>query len=220
MPPRTISLGLFVILACPSGLIAQAVSPPAKATVPDQPPGATAGLSSSASLGTAGQASSGTRQVGPAGTSYLPAARHDAPIPLTVHAHSAHGEPTPMPAGLQSLVPMAASLAVVLGLFLAFAWMLRGATPKAAGLLPNEVVEVLGRAPLAGRQQMHLLRCGNKLLLVSVTPAGAETLTEVTDPLEVDRLAGLCQQARPHSATAAFRQIFQQFGSAGEKQHG
>ena len=66
---------------------------------------------------------------------------------------------------------------------------------KSATLLPTEVVEVLGRAPLAGRQQMHLLRCGNKLLLVSVTPTGAETLTEVTDPVEVDRLSGLCRQA-------------------------
>ena len=187
MPPLAKSLGLFLILACPSGLMAQAVSAPSKGTVPDRPPAVRAS---------------------------------PAPIPLTTHVRSAHGELMPTPAGLQSLVPMAASLAVVLGLFLAFAWVMRGATPKAAALLPNEVVEVLGRAPLAGRQQMHLLRCGNKLLLVSVTPAGAETLTEVTDPLEVDRLAGLCQQSRPHSATAAFRQIFQQFAAAGEKHHG
>ena len=78
--------------------------------------------------------------------------------------------------------------------------------------MPGEVVEVLGRAPLANRQQIHLLRCGNKLLLVSVTPTGAETLTEITDPMEVDRLAGLCQQAQPGSATAAFRKVLQQFG--------
>jgi flagellar biogenesis protein FliO len=113
--------------------------------------------------------------------------------------------------GLPSLLTVAGSLAVVLGIFLFFAWVLRRAAPRGSTLLPGEVVEVLGRAPLAGRQQVHLLRCGNKLLLVSVTPAGAETLTEITDPLEVDRLAGLCQQARPNSATAAFGQVFQQF---------
>jgi hypothetical protein len=62
---------------------------------------------------------------------------------------------------------------------------------------------------------VYLLRCGQKLLLVSLTPAGAETLTEVTDPQEVDRLAGLCRQAHPQSATAAFRQVFQQFASPG-----
>ena len=64
--------------------------------------------------------------------------------------------------------------------------------------------------PLGARQQVQLLRCGNKLLLVSITPGGAETLTEVTDPLEVDRIAGICQQAHPKSATTAFRQVFQQ----------
>jgi flagellar biogenesis protein FliO len=106
---------------------------------------------------------------------------------------------------------VAGSLAVVLGLFLLVAWAMRRAAPRGSALLPSEVFEVLGRAHLAGRQQAHLLRCGRKLLLVSVTPAGVETLTEVTEPLEVDRLAGLCRQAQPHGATAAFRQIFQQW---------
>jgi flagellar biogenesis protein FliO len=125
-------------------------------------------------------------------------------------------DPAAKSGGLPSPAAMAGSLAVVLGLFFAVVWVMRGATPKGLVLLPGEVVEVLGRAPLAGRQQVHLLRCGNKLLLVSVTPAGAETLTEVTDPLEVDRLAGLCRQAHPHSATAAFRQVLQQFGPRAE----
>ncbi len=120
---------------------------------------------------------------------------------------------------LPSLTPMAGGLAFVLGLFLAAAWILRRAAPKSATLLPTEVVEVLGRAPLAGRQQMHLLRCGNKLLLVSVTPTGAETLTEVTDPVEVDRLSGLCRQAHPQSATATFRHVFQKLGTGAEVRH-
>lgn len=105
-----------------------------------------------------------------------------------------------------------ASLAVVLGLFLAAAWAVRRGMPAATAKLPNEVVEVLGRTPLAGRQFAHLVRCGNKLLLVHLAPGCAETLTEVTDPVEVDRLAGLCRQAHPQSATMSFRQVFQQWG--------
>ena len=101
-------------------------------------------------------------------------------------------------------------LGVVLGIFLLIAWMIRRAAPQGLTRLPNEAFEVLGRAPLAGRQNVHLLRCGNKLLLVSITPAGTETLTEIIDPQEVDRLAGLCRQAGPHSSTAAFRRIFEQ----------
>jgi hypothetical protein len=55
------------------------------------------------------------------------------------------------------------------------------------------------------------LRIGNKLVLVALTPNGPTTLTEVTDPSEVDRIVGLCQQFDPHSATKAFEQVFQQF---------
>jgi flagellar biogenesis protein FliO len=105
---------------------------------------------------------------------------------------------------------MFGSLAVVIGLFLGLVWLLRRGSPKAAKLLSGEVVEVLGRSPLAGRQHMHVIRFGNRLLLVAVSPDGAETLAEVSDPAEVDRLAGLCQQTQPNSATHAFRQVFGQ----------
>ena len=47
---------------------------------------------------------------------------------------------------------------------------------------------------------------------------GVETLTEITEPEEVDRLAGICRQAHPDSTTAAFRQVFQQF--AGQRTEG
>jgi flagellar biogenesis protein FliO len=83
--------------------------------------------------------------------------------------------------------------------------------PRGSRIVPSEVVEVLGRAPLAGRQQMHVVRFGNKVLLIAVTPAGAETLSEITEPAEVDRLSGICQQIHAHSATNAFRQVFRQF---------
>jgi flagellar biogenesis protein FliO len=117
--------------------------------------------------------------------------------------------------GLASGSAVVGSLAVVLGLFFVLAWAMRRTAPRGSMLLPTEVVEVLGRAPLASRQQVHLVRCGTKLLLVSVSPTGAETLTEITDPDEVTRLAGLCRQAHPDSVTATFRQVFQQMGREG-----
>jgi flagellar protein FliO/FliZ len=104
-----------------------------------------------------------------------------------------------------------AALAVVLGVFLTGAWALRRAMPSSPNRLPADVVEVLGRTPLAPRQFVHLVRCGNKLLLVHLAPGAAETLTEITDPAEVDRIAGLCRQSHPQSTTSNFRQIFQQF---------
>ena len=112
-----------------------------------------------------------------------------------------------------AILTTAGSLAVVLCLFFAVAWVLRRGTPNSLTALPVDVVEILGRASLPGRHQMHLIRCGHKLLLVAVSTAGADTLTEITDPLEVDRLCGLCRQTNPQSATASFRNILDQLGA-------
>jgi len=245
MPPLTKYLAWMVIAACPAGLLAQMPGshggefprPEMASAVPtngvpdgsgvrgglqQNVPSAAVG-SSNPVFGTAGQAASGAPRLdasGPqsnAATSIpLPAPRHEAPVALSPKGRSGRGDASKPPGGLTALLTMGGSLVLVLGLFFIVTWLLRRTSSKGSALLPGEVVEVLGRAPLAGRQQMHLLRCGNKLLLVSVTPTGAETLTEVTDPLEVDRLAGLCRQAQPHSATATFRRVFQQLGSPGE----
>ena len=146
----------------------------------------------------------------------IPLARRNTDPPVPLAAQNGDKEAAGRQSGLGSLGTLAGSLMVVLTLFFVVMWLMRRAAPQGAQTLPGEVVEVLGRAPLAGRQQMHLLRCGRKLLLVSVTPDGATTLTEITDPEEVDRLAGLCQQTRPGSATAAFREVFQQFAGGGK----
>ncbi len=112
----------------------------------------------------------------------------------------------------RALATVLSSLAIVLGLFFAVVWFTRRALPAAATSLPSEVVESLGRAPLSGRQQMQLVRVGNKLVLLSVTATGADTLTEITDPQEVDRISGLCQQNQPGSISSTFRQVLSQFG--------
>lgn len=108
---------------------------------------------------------------------------------------------------------VAGSLGIVLGLFLVLVWCSRRFAPAGTAQLPKEVVELLGRTSLGGRQQVQLVRIGNKLLLVAMTTAGIETLTEVTDPLEVERLAALCRRGEPASATASFRQVIGQLTS-------
>lgn len=117
----------------------------------------------------------------------------------------------PSTQGLGSVVTVISSLAVVLGLFFITAWLMRRTGPGGLASLPNDVFESLGRAQLSNRQQVHLVRCGTKLLLVSVTADGAETLTEIDDPDEVTRLAGLCKANQAGSTTAAFRQVLHQF---------
>ncbi|HEX3726805.1 MAG TPA: flagellar biosynthetic protein FliO [Pirellulales bacterium] len=111
-----------------------------------------------------------------------------------------------------ALLTGAASLGIVLGLFLVVAWAVRRGMPRGSALLPNEVLEVLGRAPLAGKQQIHLLRCGTKLLLVCVSPTSVETLTEIADSDEVQRLTDLCQLGT--APANSFRKVFEQFSLA------
>lgn len=133
-----------------------------------------------------------------------------APVSPTLKPRSStnRSEAGKRPEGLSSAMTVAGSLAIVLGVFFLVVWALRRASPNCSAALPAEVFEVLGRAPLANRQQAHLLRCGNKLVLVSVGATDTKTLTEITDAAEVDRLAALCRQPRSGGAAATFRQMF------------
>lgn len=113
--------------------------------------------------------------------------------------------------GIAGVFSLLASLGVVLGLFIGAAYLMRRGLPKQGRVLPREAVESLGRIPFPGRQQGQLLRVGNKLVLVSFSSGGASVITEITDPLEVDRLAGMCAQADRNSAVKSFRDVVDQF---------
>ena len=105
------------------------------------------------------------------------------------------------------------SLAIVLGLFFLVVWLARTAPfPNRQRFLPTDVLEVLGRSPLASRHHLQLIRLGRRLLLVSVTPERAETLTEITEPDEVNHLARLCRQNQAGSITDSFRQVLRSAG--------
>ncbi len=108
---------------------------------------------------------------------------------------------------------MLGSLAIVLGLFVMTIKLLRRGMPGVKQRLGRDVVEVLGQTPLAPRQTLQVIRFGNKILLVAMSPDGCDTLTEITDPLEVDRLAGMCQQAQAGSSTKTFGEMFRQVTS-------
>ncbi|MHB0955763.1 MAG: flagellar biosynthetic protein FliO [Pirellulaceae bacterium] len=110
-------------------------------------------------------------------------------------------------------VVVVSSLAIVLGLFFLIVWVSRRAFPKASVSLSTEVLEIVGRSPLAHRHQLQLIRLGRRLLLVSVTPEHAETLTEITDPDEVNHLTSLCRQQQAGSISDSFRQVLHQLGA-------
>lgn len=112
---------------------------------------------------------------------------------------------------LDSLTTAGAGLAIVVGLFFVCMWLLRRSSgAKHGGALPNEAFAVLGRAPLTPQSFAQLLRVGNKLVLVAISADGIQPLTEVVDPLEVDRLTGVCASGRGHGPAAEFQQVLAQ----------
>jgi len=109
---------------------------------------------------------------------------------------------------LQMLVSIVSSLLLVVGLFLGVAWCYRKTLGTTlAGGLPKQVVNVLGRTSISARQQMVLVRFGSKLLLVSVIQGEARTLGEITDPLEVDQMLGMCESGQPGSISQSFKSL-------------
>jgi flagellar biogenesis protein FliO len=103
------------------------------------------------------------------------------------------------------------SLTAVLALIYLTAKVLRKGMPAAQRTLPAEVMQVLGRKPLDYRNTIHLVRCGSRLLVIGSSQAGLAPLSEISDPQEVDHLAGLCKASEPGSAAETFSQLFRKF---------
>ncbi len=85
------------------------------------------------------------------------------------------------------------ALAVVVCLILVLARVFRRHAPMFGHALPSEVLEVLGRRFLDQRQSIFLLRIGSRILVVGSSAAGLQGLGELSDPVEVDLIAGLCR---------------------------
>lgn len=109
-----------------------------------------------------------------------------------------------------ALTSTATALGVVIGLLLATSWLLKRGQPRTPGQLPPEAFCVLGRAILPDRTPVQLLRLGSKLVLVANHQDQVRPLAEITDPLEVERLAGICQQSHQVGPAAEFQQVLQQ----------
>ncbi|MCU0976227.1 MAG: flagellar biosynthetic protein FliO [Steroidobacteraceae bacterium] len=81
----------------------------------------------------------------------------------------------PIPAGGAAVVQLALSLAVVVGLIFAFAWLarrLRVAPLGAAG-----AIRVLAQVPVGPRERVVLLAVGDRQALVGVSGSGITALT-------------------------------------------
>ncbi len=115
----------------------------------------------------------------------------------------------------RSALTVLGSLGMVLGLFFIGAWIMRRGVPTSAQRLPIDVFESLGRVPLSKGQHAQLLKLGNKIVLVSISATGTDTITEVNDPAEVERIAAACRTSQHTEAPETFRRLYERF--AGNK---
>ena len=100
------------------------------------------------------------------------------------------------------------ALVIVVALIIGGAMALRKHVPLASRPLPAEVVQVLGRRSIDARHSIQLVRCGTRILILANSAQhGLQMLSEVTDPVEVDLLAGMCKQTETNSVTQNFAQF-------------
>ena len=83
------------------------------------------------------------------------------------------------------------SIGIVTLLFMVLILILKKCSPKDRDLT-SDVFEILGKTHFMHRQQICLMRCGQKLFLVSVSQNGVDRIGEIDDPAEVDRLTRRC----------------------------
>ena len=99
-------------------------------------------------------------------------------------------------------------LLFVVGLIVLAAQWWKARTPSTPRGLPVEAFELLGRKAIDQRTSVVLARCGSRLLLLNLSPQGLQTLAEITDPVEIDCLAGLCRATqRDQSLAETFRAL-------------
>jgi flagellar biogenesis protein FliO len=94
------------------------------------------------------------------------------------------------------------SLAVVLGGYFAFVWVMRKFKFSGNQGIPTEVIEVIGHAPFGPRKNLQLVRLGSKLLLLMNGPEGTHPVGEITDSDEVEYLISLCKGKRTKATTS------------------
>jgi flagellar biogenesis protein FliO len=111
------------------------------------------------------------------------------------------------------VISVVASLLIVISVFLILMVLFRKISPNAVQSLPKEVFENLGKTFLSQKLQVHLLRLGNRLILVSATNDTLTPITEITDPDEVVTVLGMCRQLNNNGINKFHQNLSSQLNS-------
>ncbi|NOX56313.1 MAG: FliO/MopB family protein [Planctomycetes bacterium] len=114
--------------------------------------------------------------------------------------------------GVSSPWKTVTALAFVIGLILLVAKLLKKHGPTSVAGLPDEAIELLGKRAIDRQQAIHLVRCGSRILVLGVSPGEVRTLAEITDPIEVDFLSGICRhKGQQTTVLQTFRTLFEKY---------
>jgi flagellar protein FliO/FliZ len=115
--------------------------------------------------------------------------------------------------GAWGFVQTLGALAIVVGLIFLASWLLRRAGGRQVGG-GQDVMQIVARKSISARQQLLLVRLGQRLVLVGSSGGALATLSEITDPAEV---AGMLEsvQAGQGSFAALLRGKIAKRGAGG-----
>lgn len=126
---------------------------------------------------------------------------------------TAENKPSKLPFDIphvDSLGTAGAGLVLVVGLFLLCVSLVRRGGHNPTAPLPHDAVSVLGRIPLTPKVYAQLIHVGNKLVLVAISGDRIDTITEIAEPAEVERLLVQCVKSSKQSSSAEFQKLLAQ----------
>ena len=114
--------------------------------------------------------------------------RNTAPLPLRPLNTPSHRLVEPSVSEQPGWLTAMVSLVGVAGMLLLITKVLQKRSAPGKGRLPTAVLEVLGKASLDYKHNLFLVRWGSRLLLVTVSANGLQTLAELHDPDEINQM--------------------------------
>jgi flagellar biogenesis protein FliO len=113
----------------------------------------------------------------------------------------------------QSATRMVGALAVVLGAFMVLLWITKKIQGPSKTMMSKQTLELLGQKQINKIHSLHLIRLGQRILLVSASDNSVTCLSEINDPVEVAQLLTTNSQAGESSELpqSTFKRIFSQY---------
>ncbi len=113
----------------------------------------------------------------------------------------------------ESATRMVGALAVVLGAFMVLLWITKKIQGPSKTVMSKQTLELLGQKQINKIHCLHLIRLGQRILLISASDSGVTCLSEINDPVEVTQLLKTSSESGESSELpqSTFKRIFAQY---------